>query len=345
MKRSKRGFTLVEMVVAMAASSIVVLAGMSFVTVCLRIQGSTYTEVSRQDTARVALTLVETMAGRGELKPPTPDNDGNVAIKEENDSIILYYDNKKNTVYVGGELDGTGYTGGTPLMQNAELNVLVDDRLLTVTLKDKKDGEPYSTTVFCREWERQPGPYLFNETWVFGPGSSTLEPEKKARYNLLEIAMNQFGSDGHIIGDPNNQTFASWYSSTWNDNTAWCACFVSWCIQQEFGSATDYDAIKYLFGDVVNGWNDTTKVYTRVYDTPIPGDLIFFDNSGDKIADHVGFVLKVETDSTTSETMIYTVEGNNNGLVVIAKYNKMEMGEKILGYAKLPWEKAPASGT
>lgn len=320
MKRSKRGFTLVEMVVAMAASSIVVLAGMSFVTVCLRIQGSTYTEVSRQDTARVALTLVETMAGRGELVPPVTVNNSDVAIKNDSNTV-LYYDKDSNTIYVGGDKDS-----GTPLMQNAELDVLVNDRLLTVTLTDRKDDEQYTATVFCRSWDRQPGPYLLNEVKV---GLSD------GRYKLLQIAVEQYGSKGAFTDEDGNiKYFSEWYhngfSDGWDKNTPWCACFVSWCIDQV---PSDALTTKPRFADVNTGWTNFETKFERHEKSdssysPAPGDLIFFDNNNDLKADHVGFVLKV--DGMT----IYTVEGNNNGLVVIAKY---EDTSHILGYGKLKW--------
>lgn len=338
MKRSKRGFTLVEMVVAMAASSIVVLAGMSFVTVCLRIQGSTYTEVSRQDTARVALTLVETMAGRGELKElPETKDDGDVVIKKDS-KIVLYYDKDSNTIYVGGDKDS-----GTPLMQNAELDVLVNDRLLTVTLTDRKDDEQYTATVFCRGWARQPGPYLLVKEQIF---KTTSGPEYDYRFQLLQTAVELYGSKGVFTDkDGNIKYFSEWYHGKfgdgWDKNTPWCACFVSWCIEQVGSTLNEVPR----FANVNDGWTTVSSIDKKdksSYD-PVPGDLIFFNTDGDSLADHVGFVLKVETDSATSKKTIYTVEGNNNGLVVIAKYNKDDT--HILGYGELKWKTTSTGGT
>ncbi len=330
MNRRRGGFTLVEMIVALATSSIVVLAGMSFVMMCLRVQSVAYADVSRQDTARVALTLVETLAERGELKPPDDSvPDDSVVIAATGDNVVLY--SQDDNIYVGSKPDGT------LLMSNAKLSTEVNDRLFTVTLKDMdNDGAEYSTTVFCRDWPRQPGPYLLNKTEIFGP---VITKEEENRFELLKTAVGQFGSNGYILnddGEPTTETFAGWYNEDWGSGTPWCACFVSWCIEQEKDKIVSYNEVEFRFADVNVGWTDETKAYFgNETDDPTPGDLIFFDlNGSDGIADHVGFVLRVEGEK------IYTVEGNNNKKVVIAEYKIG--GPGILGYAKLPWE--PGAG-
>jgi hypothetical protein len=61
--------------------------------------------------------------------------------------------------------------------------------------------------------------------------------------------------------------------------------------------------------------------------TPASGNLIFFDMNSDETADHIGVVLNVHGG------MVYTIEGNNEGRVTIARYSVND--ERILGYGRL----------
>ncbi len=319
MRSARRGFTLVEMVVALAASSIVVLAGTTLVLLTLRVQSQAYADVSRQDTARVALTMVETLAEQGKLDVNAVDDNGIDG--------VLY--TSGSNICIGG---------GTVLMTKAALSADTHgDRLLTLTLTDNESYETYSTTVFCRNWPRQPGPYLLNKTEIFA--DFTLPEEViSARYKLLKTAVGQFGSKGEIKGEAPETTFAEWYNTTWTPETnpAWCACFVSWCIEKNRESIHGYDPTTYRLG--------TVAAWTALIDpdaSPTPGDVIIFNfnNDEDTQADHVGLVLRVDGDT------LYTVEGNNNDEVVIAQYDKTADADIILGYVELPWDNSAGTVT
>jgi hypothetical protein len=84
---------------------------------------------------------------------------------------------------------------------------------------------------------------------------------------------------------------------------AWCDMFVDWCFTKAFGKKKG----KVLLGGF-SAYTPTSARYfkqmKRWYDTPQPGDVIFFKNS-ERIC-HTGIVTKV------SGGKVYTVEGNTS---------------------------------
>ncbi len=79
---------------------------------------------------------------------------------------------------------------------------------------------------------------------------------------------------------------------------AWCADFASWCVQQAGGSMNDPycpSVVNQLKAD--GNWKGKSN--------PQPGDLVLFDWDGDRVADHIGIVERVNADGT-----IGTIEGN-----------------------------------
>ncbi len=84
----------------------------------------------------------------------------------------------------------------------------------------------------------------------------------------------------------------------------------------------------------VYAWMTDLKKLSRYADaadyTPVPGDIIFFDNDGDKEADHVGIVEEVNSKGDK----IKTIEGNSSNKV---KENSYSASDKaIVGYGILP---------
>lgn len=81
---------------------------------------------------------------------------------------------------------------------------------------------------------------------------------------------------------------------------AWCAGFVSWCVQQTTKATGAVSALKYSAGVLVM-WNMNPGL--RVKD-PRPGDIFIMEFS--KGTGHTGFVTGV------TATEIKTIEGNTN---------------------------------
>jgi hypothetical protein len=122
--------------------------------------------------------------------------------------------------------------------------------------------------------------------------------EKKSNDRLDSVKKNA----GH-----NNYTkFARDYKTFAGINLqgqAWCDMFVDWCFTKAFGKKKG----KMLLGGY-NAYTPTSANYFKQmnewYDTPQPGDVIFFKNS--KRICHTGIVTKVLGGK------VYTIEGNTS---------------------------------
>lgn len=115
---------------------------------------------------------------------------------------------------------------------------------------------------------------------------------------LVETARSQIGNVG---GEP----YWSWYG--FETRVEWCACFVSWCVNEcgyiERGAIPKFS----LCTDGVN-WFRSQGQWLEGTEEPFPGMIIFFDrarNGQNGNADHVGIVERVEGGK------VYTIEGNS----------------------------------
>lgn len=168
-----------------------------------------------------------------------------------------------------------------------------------------------------------------NMPLLFGGGSIDINPSENlsgvhfvngvrpGNQEVVDIAKSQVGNVG-------GQPYWSWYG--FNGRVEWCACFVSWCINQAGYSEPRFSGC--TSGGMA--WFQSHGQWaTRGYSDLAPGDLIFFDwdNSGD--ADHVGIVIG------TDGTKVYTVEGNSGDACKIKSYS-LDYG-CILGYGLMNW--------
>ena len=116
---------------------------------------------------------------------------------------------------------------------------------------------------------------------------------------------------------------------------AWCAVFVSWCLQQagEAQSAGGAFASCSLW---VAHLKELGRYVARSAHTPRMGDLIFFRSAGvGRVSDHVGLVRYVKNGR------VYTVEGNSSGQVALRDY---ALGDTyIVGYTR-PQYKSGSKG-
>lgn len=134
----------------------------------------------------------------------------------------------------------------------------------------------------------------------------------------LQIAFNEYGIS-EIIGAKHNPDVLKYYKEvghSWvkDDETAWCAAFVGYCLEKAgLGSTRKLNARSYLdYG------TSTTK--------PQFGDIVvFWRGSKNGWQGHVGFYIN-ERDG-----MIYTLSGNQSNQVNIAPYSKT----RLLGYRRI----------
>lgn len=337
MKRNNSGFTMVELLVTVAVSSIVLAAAASLMLLGLRVHQTTQKEAGEQQTVRIVLSALEDLSASGKISRVEPFSDGWRLLGKTADgksgAVLLRYNNGKLR---------SGTSGDQVLLDNLRgAQVILDGSLVTFTFATA--AHSYSTSVFCRtgiegdsvgKAEAQKKlEELKNQTL---PESTELsEAEKKARFAFLQTLAGQYDSRGEIKGESDYTYFSEWFiggydanNPGWNQYTPWCACFLSWAANQKKASidgnpprfAKVDDGMKLFRG---NQWRDSSA-------TPIPGDYVFFDWDGDRDPDHVGAVLCVDGNQ------LYTIEGNSGGKVAVNCYPKND--PRIMGYGVLNWK-------
>ena len=196
-------------------------------------------------------------------------------------------------------------------------------------------------------------------TVLFAPTAAAIEPQYKVSsayksstyhqnlralplvgdgaFDTLSVALSQYGyHEGASAADyhggntasTGNYTEYGYAYGTVNGtySYAWCAVFVSWCMQQagEAQSAGGAFASCSLW---VARLKELGRYTARSAHTPKMGDLIFFRSAGvGRVSDHVGLVRFVKGGR------VYTVEGNSSGQVALRDYALTDT--YIVGYGR-----------
>lgn len=340
MKRNNSGFTMVELLVTVAVSSIVLAAAASLMLLGLRVHQTTQKEAGEQQTVRIVLSALEDLSASGKISRVEPFSDGWRLLGKTADgksgAVLLRYNNGKLR---------SGGSGDQVLLDNLRgAQVILDGSLVTFTFATA--AHSYSTSVFCRtgidgdsvgkaeaqeKLEELKKPNL--------PAAADLtETEKAARFAFLQKLADQYDSRGEIKGKSDYRYFSEWYIRSykdnpgWNQYTPWCACFLSWAADQKKASI-DGDPPRFANVDTgMEGFQKSGKwrAPNDKVNKPIPGDYVFFDWDRDSDPDHVGAVLCVEGD------FLYTIEGNSGGRVAVNCYPKND--PRIMGYGVLNWK-------
>ena len=151
--------------------------------------------------------------------------------------------------------------------------------------------------------------------------------------DLIAIAESQIGyqesetsfridADGRQHG---YTRYGLWYGNAYGE---WCGMFVSFCLNYAKIPEADFpreaNCIKWRSAlKAIAVYEDDEDTYT-----PAPGDLIFFDITGETDdPGHVGIVTRVDGDK------IYTIEGNQIRAVREMEYKKDD--KTIVGYASM----------
>lgn len=340
MKRNNSGFTMVELLVTVAVSSIVLAAAASLMLLGLRVHQTTQKEAGEQQTVRIVLSALEDLSASGKIYRVEPLSDGwqlqGKTADGKSGAVLLRYKSGKLT---------SGTSGDQVLLDNLRgARVDLDGSLVTFTFATA--AHSYSTSVFCRTGidgdsvgKAEAEDILTKEPTL--PTSIT-ETEKAARFAFLQTLAGQYGSRGEIKnGDGTYNYFSEWYiggyarDPRWNQYTPWCACFLSWAADQKKASINGalprfakVDEGMEKFKDGRYGqWHEPNDEKNK----PIPGDYVFFDWDGDSDPDHVGAVLCVDENG-----YLYTIEGNSSGRVALNCYPKND--PRIVGYGVLNWK-------
>lgn len=343
MKRNNSGFTMVELLMTVAVSSIVLAAAASLMLLGLRVHQTTQKEAGEQQTVRIVLSALEDLSASGKIYRVEQLSDGwqlqGKTADGKSGAVLLRYKSGKLT---------SGTSGDQVLLDNLR-GARVDLNGSLVTFSFSTASHSYSTSVFCRtgidgdsvgkedaqeKLEELKKPNL--------PGAADLtDAEKKARFAFLQTLAGQYDSRGEIIGGKGY--FSEWYIGNyadnpgWNQYTPWCACFLSWAADQKKASI---DGNPPRFANVDTGMEGFQKsgkwrAPNDKVNKPIPGDYVFFDWDGDRDPDHVGAVLCVDEDG-----YLYTIEGNSGGRVAVNRYplSNPSADPRIMGYGVLNWK-------
>lgn len=345
MKRNNSGFTMVELLVTVAVSSIVLAAAASLMLLGLRVHQTTQKEAGEQQTVRIVLSALEDLSASGKISRVEPFSDGWRLLGKTADgksgAVLLRYNS--GTLTSGG-------SGDQVLLDNLRgARVDLDGSLVTFTFATA--AHSYSTSVFCRTGiegdsvGKAEAEDILKKTPTLPAAADLTETEKKARFAFLQKLADQYDSRGEIkSGDSTYTYFSEWYidgyanNPGWNQYTPWCGCFLSWAADQQKASINGDPP---RFADVDEGMakfteNGKWRSPNDAHNMPIPGDYVFFDwdgrndPDGVKDPDHVGAVLCVEGN------YLYTIEGNSGGRVAVQRY--LLSDSRIVGYGVLNWK-------
>ena len=340
MKRNNSGYTMVELLVTVAVSSIVLAAAASLMLLGLRVHQTTQKEAGEQQTVRIVLSALEDLSASGKIYRVEPLSDGwqlqGKTAGGTPGAVLLRYNSGTLT---------SGTSGDQVLLDNLRgARVDLDGSLVTFTFATA--AHSYSTSVFCRTGiegdsvGREEAKDILTKEPTLPESTKLSEAEKKARFAFLKTLAGQYDSRGEIL--PENTSpykyFSEWYIRSykdnpgWNQYTPWCGCFLSWAADQQKASINGDPP---SFADVdkgMKGFKDS-RMWRERGDTnnkPIPGDYVFFDWDGGTDPDHVGAVLCVEGN------FLYTIEGNSGGRVAVNRYPLSD--KRIVGYGVLNWK-------
>lgn len=343
MKRNNSGFTMVELLVTVAVSSIVLAAAASLMLLGLRVHQTTQKEAGEQQTVRIVLSALEDLSASGKIYRVEPLSDGwqlqGKTADGKSGAVLLRYKSGKLT---------SGTSGDQVLLDNLRgAQVILDGSLVTFTFATA--AHSYSTSVFCRTGiegdsvGKAEAEDILKETPTLPDAADLTDTEKAARFAFLQKLADQYDSRGEIKSDDSTYTyFSEWYiggyarDPRWNQYTPWCACFLSWGAEQ---LKTSIDGDPPRFANVDTGmegfqksgkWRNPNDEKNK----PIPGDYVFFDWDGDRDPDHVGAVLCVK------DGYLYTIEGNSGGKVAVNRYplSNSSVDKRIMGYGVLNWK-------
>lgn len=337
MKRNNSGFTMVELLVTVAVSSIVLAAAASLMLLGLRVHQTTQKEAGEQQTVRIVLSALEDLSASGKIYRVEPLSDGWQLQGKTADgtpgAVLLRYNSGKLR---------SGASGDQVLLDNLRgARVDLDGSLVTFTFATA--AHSYSTSVFCRTGIEgdSVGKAEAQEKLTLPDPTTLTDAEKKARFAFLKTLAGQYDSRGEIKGESDYTYFSEWYIRSykdnpgWNQYTPWCGCFLSWGADQQKASINGAPP---RFADVDEGMEKfkDSRMWREGGATPIPGDYVFFDwdggtdPDGGSDPDHVGAVLCVEGD------FLYTIEGNSGGKVAVNRYPLSD--KRIMGYGVLNWK-------
>ena len=333
MKRNQDGFTLVEMMVTIVIGSLVTLAATTVLLLGLRINNRSTQTVTRQNTARVVITMLENLAAEGEITDIISEKnqeDKVTAWEIRNAENVVLATYSEQAIYIGGTEKDEGEAPATPLLENVTESTVSLDKTGLLSISLVIDDTPYKSSIYCRTMRTPDDKEASNQAdQAVSGGKEQAEDAtvgKEGRLAFLNVLASQYRLKG---GSPNpgliledkystGMYYSQWYlggtyKDGWDIETPWCACFISYglchdSVIEYINSDSYYPDGKVAFANV-DFFKDYFQKEKEGYPkagqqwkdatgyTPVPGDIIFIDWDGNRDDPaHVGVVLKVEID-------------------------------------------------
>ncbi|MEO8962001.1 MAG: peptidoglycan-binding protein [Ginsengibacter sp.] len=141
-----------------------------------------------------------------------------------------------------------------------------------------------------------------------------------SRQSILDTAASQDGNK-ELPANSNKTKYGQWYGL---DGVKWCCLFVSWVYDQAGNPLEAIDRSK-GYQSCQSGYN-FWKRNNRIVKEPQPGDIVFYDWTGDGTCDHTGIFVKW---LDAAKTKFQAWEGNtaqtndsDGGHVMLRERNK-----------------------
>lgn len=340
--RKNDGFTLVELIVTIVVGSIATMAAATVLILGLRIYNNANETALKQNEVNIGITVIENLVA--EAKVNLADGTG---VYTEAGSVLTY-DTTNNQIKT---------SAGAAILNNVvSFEAELKKQVLQFTIITGEEGDPqtyetYQFSIYCRlvkvveddEQTINEGNAVFfslsrtpdvETILASAVEDDSLTPHVRAFLKTLDSQKN---STGRIqTEDGEGEYYSQWYiggyenNPDWNAETPWCACFVSWALEQCSGYLEGETP---RYANVDTFWVDLVTTDNWQSDHPEAGDLIFFDWIVDQEYNpqHIGVVIAAD------ESRVYTIEGNVNGKVALCSYTLED--ERILGYGELNWTK------
>lgn len=346
--KNNDGFTLVELIVTIVVGSIVTMAATTVLILGLRIYNNANTTALKQNEVQIGITVIENLVAEAEI---THADSQKVSAATGD---VLVYDSTNQVLETGAGVEILSKVTG--------FDAKLVGQLVSFEISFEDITEPYEFSVFCRLAEidttsstdasEDPSTpvtpsegesavsFSLSRTPDVGDmltaavEDDTLTPHVRA---FLKVLDSQRGSTGRIQTENGEGAYYSeWYiggyadNPNWSSETPWCACFVSWVLEQCSGYIEGETP---RYANVDTFWVDLVTTQNWKTENPKAGDLIFFDWIVDDAYNpqHVGVVIAAD------DSRVYTIEGNVNGRVTLCSYALED--DRILGYGLLNWTK------
>ena len=223
----------------------------------------------------------------------------------------------KNTFFDMVSMSGSISTTTEEVPNSEGETATVEKKILSVEVTTKNALDMVGTYSFNSEQKELLNQLLapdMDDAWrelLYGSYGNGIV---SANGDIVETAISQLGNIG-------GQPYWSWYG--FSSRVEWCACFVSWCADQN-GFITAGVIPKFSYCDSGIAWFKENNLWQDSGYEPVSGNIIFFDWNADGISDHVGIV------EYTMNGVVHTIEGNSGD--TCARMSYAVGSSVIMGY-------------